>query len=226
MACIDRTYVTSYEEWKEVIGWAKKTEYICPNGLKYKVIDSCYYPDLTEEEVKNWLKKNNEIPVLNTSYSLDYFLIKHCPIKLVQDRMKDVYGEEYVRSVLEGRSNYDLFVYPETGKRIKFIEYPKYRKAGKIYSKYLGKHKKDIYWIEVDIPDNPYCGYNKDLDKWILDNELGDWTEAGYIGLSSVHSLKALIRKIRKWNLPIGTEIKFEVRNNWEKTKGKIIIKK
>ena len=44
--------------------------------------------------------------------------------------------------------------------------------------------------------------------------------------LSSVHSLKALIRKIRKWNLPIGTEIKFEVRNNWEKTKGKIIIKK
>lgn len=108
MAAIDKTYVSSYEDYRKVIDWARTAEFVCPNGKKFSVIDYCYYTDKSEEEIREMLRKNREIPVMNTPVRLDYFLIKHCPIELVQERMKEVYDTGFYDAVKNGAKFNDL----------------------------------------------------------------------------------------------------------------------
>lgn len=225
MVGIDKTYVSSYEEWKEVIDWAKTTSFKCPNGMVLNVIDYCYDPDMTEEEVKGWLSERVEIPVMNTPEALNYFLIKHCPIKVIQNRMREVYSD-FPDKVLSGTSDYDKFIRPTGGKHIRFIKKPKITYPGRFFSYDRGWIKLG-YNIEVLIPgedefDSPE--YNEDYDYWLLPNELGKRTSGNIIRVEC-RSIKALLRKIRKWNLPVGTKIKiYDIRYKEENME--LIIKR
>lgn len=89
MAGIDKTYISSWREFKEIKDWAIKTNVIYPNGINGgKMINWIYYPDLTEKDFLN----NNEHVLWNTSLAVDVFLYKNCPFKLIQDRLKEQYG--------------------------------------------------------------------------------------------------------------------------------------
>lgn len=206
MAAIDKTYVSSYDDWKEIVDYAKDAIFTCPNGQELKLIDYIYFPNKSKSEVEEWLSETCEIPVMSTSWSMDYFLIKYCPIQLVQDRMVDVYGEEYCTSVKNGTSKYDTFVRQEGGKHVSYLKRPKFRKPIKHFSSYTCKYMHGKYFVQVDVPDGEgYTFYNERYDTWVLPYELGEgFTNTA---ITKCKSVKSVIRKIRKWNLPIGYKI-------------------
>ena len=74
MAAIDKTYVDSWKEYKEIRDWAIKTNVTYPNGdIGSKMINWFYFPDLTEDN----FKENKEYVLWNTSELVDMFLYKH-----------------------------------------------------------------------------------------------------------------------------------------------------
>ena len=84
MAAIDKTYTSKWEEYKEYRDWAINQKFVCPNGDVVKPID--YLIKWREEDFDGVHEK----PIMNTPYTLDYFLIKHCPVKFVYDRLREV----------------------------------------------------------------------------------------------------------------------------------------
>lgn len=200
MAAIDKIYVSSWDEWKEIIDWAKETVY---NGVtKFKVIDYCYNPDMSEEEIKEYLKESPEIAIMNTPQALDYFLIKHCPITTIQERLQEVYPADYIQEVLDGKSIYDLYQKPSPGHHCRVLRKPKWGwKPGKWL--WGGKYRPGVWEVEV----LGMKGYNEDYDRWIGWEELGWITQSGPVR-TKTKSKKALIRKILSWELPAGSAIR------------------
>lgn len=187
MAGIDKTYTKSYDDYKKLVEWAKKTVFTCPNGVKLHAIDYIYY----------WSESdfNSEIPVLNTSNAFDYFLIKYCPFDFVQERMQYVYSKEFYDSVKNGTSEYDTFTKEgKYGKHCKIIKRPNYMTKTP-----LGQDK---WFIQPIYEAGEDLWYDEDNDTWLWSYELG---EATTNVCWKYKSLKSVIRHILKWKLPIGT---------------------
>lgn len=200
MAAIDKTYVDNWKDYSEIVEWCENNSFVCPNGAIIK-----FYPyDWDEEDFKD----GKEHSVLNTSYTQDYFLIKFCPLEVIQNRMKEVYDEEYYQSVLNGTSDYDKFVRPPKVNKIKLVKKPDYYKPDKWFNDYTKRWIRDKYSVDIEIPEEwgKYPWYNEEIDQWLMPNELGKWTISSPI--LKIKSWKALIRKIRSWYLPKGTIIK------------------
>lgn len=71
MAALDKTYVTKWEDYRDIREWASKTTIVYSNGLKGdKMIKWFYFPNLSESDFKG-----KEIPLWNTTESEDYFLL-------------------------------------------------------------------------------------------------------------------------------------------------------
>lgn len=199
MAAIDKIYIKDYNLYKEFLEWARNKIYICPNGIKIKVLDFTY-SNFKEEDVKG-----KEFPVMNTPCSLDYFLIKDCPFKFIKDRFKEVYDEEYINKILSGISDYDLFKYPTEKSKIKIV------KKGYLFEhkNYLYKYKRrsKIIYPKFDIVikyKHQLLDYNEDINRFLLPNELGLRTSNS---IYKCRSIKSLIRIIKKLNLPKDCEI-------------------
>lgn len=208
MAGIDKTYVTNYNDWKEIVDWMSTASFTCPNGMVIEGKRYIYWANSTKEEIEDWLSASKEIPVMNTPTALDYFLIKYCPIKVVQDRMKEVYSTEFYESVKNGTSKYDNFVRPIGGKHVTITKKPTYNYPHKWYNAYQHKYRNGMYSVDITYP-NEYEGfaeYNEDYDMFIMPYELGYCTSSGSI-TTKCRSVKAIINKIIKWNLPIGTKV-------------------
>lgn len=199
MATIDKTYLSDYYVYRQFIAWARETVYICPNGLKMRVSDYIY---------SHWTKENMEEcerPVLNSPYSLDYFLIKNCPFKFVQDRLKEVYDRKYYESVLNGTSLYDTFVYPEIGTHFTIL-----RGKNMKHKNYLWKLRdKTIYFfIEAEYNHRPLW-YSDKLHRFIMPYELGEGNSSCAY---KTRTIKSLLRHLRKMKLPKGAIVTAEGR--------------
>lgn len=206
MAAIDKTYVDNYDDWKKIVDYMKDKCFTCPNGMKIYTYPCIYYPDMTKEEVENWLKEQSEIPVINTSNEIDYFLIKECPIDIVQERMKEVYDVEWYNSIKNGTSMYDTFVRPTGGKHLQLIEKPKLKRSFKFFGLYSNRVVHYGYKVQVEVP-NGYAWYSEKYDYWLMPYELGSGsTNTAH---TKCKTLKSLYRKILKWNLPVGTRVNF-----------------
>lgn len=195
MAAIDKTYTSDYEEYQKFLKWAKETTFECPNGSKIYVYNYVY-DYWTEEHMKEAPR-----PVMSSPWSLDYFLIKYCPFKFVQDRMREVYSEEYVNSVLNGTSEYDTFKYPEVGTKFTIV-----RGRWMTHKNYLWKFRGRKIHFDLDVEYNEQrLWYSPKINKFILPYELGlgtmSWATKG-------RTIKALIRHLRKLKLPKGAIIK------------------
>lgn len=208
MAAIDKTYVRTWKDWKEITDWMKSFGRKLPNGSILRGENFLYYPDATKEEIEDWLREQKEIPVINTSWTMDYFLIKECPLEVVQNRMQNVYSKEEYEAIKNGISEYDKFVRPVGGKHLKLIKKPKYWNP----SKYLwnGKICKDRFVVDIDLPKeygDGYSWYYEENDYWSMPPEL---IAGGFMSSAVVccKTHKALMRKILKWNLPVGTKVK------------------
>lgn len=183
MAAIDKTYVSNWSDYKEIRDWAKVTDMIYPDGTNGgKMIDWFYYPNLTEQDFSD---ENTEYVLWNTAMSVDMFLYKNCPFKLVQDRLK----EQYDISELSEKKSINKH---EVGNHFKF---PK-RFIGGIYTFCVDRQtdkKIENWW---------YSDYH---NKWTEYEEFGPWNTNSCI--KNVQSRKAAIRLIRKWNLPKGSVV-------------------
>lgn len=198
MAGIDKTYVTTWEDYCAIVEWCNNNSFICPNGTKVSFF--CY--GWEEEDFDD----NSEIPVFNTSQTQDYFLIKYCPIKVVQDRMREVYPAQYVESILNGTSKFDTFVRPPKINKLRLIKKPKYKNPIK-HKNLFGRSYYDCFYVGIKLPEQwgKYPSYyNEDTQQWILPYELGGYGGNSFI---RVKSWKALIRRMRTWHLPKGTVI-------------------
>lgn len=195
MAAIDKTYVNNYEDWKRVIDYARSTTFTCPNGTRIRLIDYCYYPDASESEIKEWLSEKEEIPVMNTSFSVDYFLIKHCPIDIVQKRMREVYDEDYYNGVKNGTNKYDTFPCEgKIGTRVVL------RKRGNRSNHISRGH----YFVYAE-HDEVTLWWSDEIGRFLWHKELGVWSSNCFNGCKT---LKALIRRLRKMKLPKGAVVK------------------
>ena len=209
MAIIDKTYVKSLEEYKMFIDWAKDKVYQGAQGTTFKVMDYVY-SDWTLDAVTEYFNRENApIAILNTSWSIDYFLIKDCPFDFVQERMKEVYGEEYYMEVKNGISKYDTFKRNEiVSTKVKVISYGNFGKKKYLYRD-KGKKKVIDYWIEVD-HDNYSLSYHSPLNIWVLEGyELINAYSWSNVCHKKIKSIKALIKQILKWRLPKGTIVKW-----------------
>ena len=204
MAAIDKTYVKTIEEYLEIKTWMENFTRTLPNGMVLHG-SNFMYNIVNPYDV---FPCETGYPVMNTSSTMDYFLIKECPIKLIQDRMKSVYSEDYYNSVKNGTSDFDTFVRPESGKHLKLIRKPIRHSPYKLYSDYLKKHVQDKYYVYVILPNGNYSWYYEDYDHWAMEGELtcGNFSSDA---LLNVGSLKALTRVVKRWNLPVGSRVCF-----------------
>lgn len=200
MAAIDKTYVDSWKEYKEIRDWAIKTNVIYPNGdMGDKMINWFYFPDLTEDD----FKEDKEYVLWNTSELVDMFLYKHCPFELVQERLKEQYDDlSYLdKEPVNEHKVGNHFIIPKN-----FI-------SRIVYGQ----------WYSIEITYNGrYWGYNGETDQWVSPNELGRFL--WYHLDIKLTSKKALARRIRKWNLPKGAIVEINCIRYWHKCK--IVIRK
>jgi len=216
MAAIDKTYTSSWEEYQEVVNWAKEHNFTCPNGMVIEPIKRVYKWD--KEDFRDPERK---LPILNTSHTLDYFLIKYCPLRVVQDRMKEIYGIDEYNAIKTGISWFDTFVRPEAGTKVKMIQDSKYRNR-KPFSAYSSLHNRKYVRVLVDVRYNSESlWYNEDYDTFLFPYELGIATCS--CAVPKCKSIKAIIRKIRKWNLPKGCIV--EVKGRYVGETWKFLIK-
>lgn len=202
MAGIDKTYVDNYKDYKDVIDYARKTKFECPNGTIINLSDYLY-PEISKEDFEKHLKEfpGSSCPVLNTPEEVDYFLIKYCPLKVIQDRMEEVYSTEYVYAIKNGQSKFDKFVKSKPGKHYQIIVKPTIYKQRKLYSNYFHKYVKLGYKIHVE-----GMRYSDEWDRWLENGELGIWNTD--VAHTNCKSFKSIIRKIMSLKLPIGSIVK------------------
>lgn len=132
------------------------------------------------------------IPIANFSELQDRFIIQNCDLDWVQDRLKEQYGNE--------GDYYDMkqtpIIYFEPGDSNKFNI--TWRNSGIMNYAYKFRQK-NLYTITIK-----YMKYNESLDRWVNENNstYGDWSS-----YDKCKSLKAVMRKLRKWQLPKGSMV-------------------
>ena len=237
MSYIDKTYITIYKQFKEVRDWCKGKIVETDNGIKYHAEDFLNDKDMTEEYFNNWKKeviekrmknygetyedayKRSEIPLWNTPFYFDRWLIKNCPIQFIQDRLKYQYDDEY-EQIKNGTSVYDTYKRNGLGKNFhyKVICKPNWKPRYKFtYVDRFGndtcyKENRKPWWL-ITIDDtktvNPVS--------WWVNTEHNYWTcsEEGLPFNSNMLDIKrrnlnnhGIIRMSKKWNLPAGAQVK------------------
>lgn len=237
MAYIDKTYIVDYQQFKEVRDWCKGKIVETDNGLKYHAEDFLIDKNMTEDYFNNWKKevienrmrnygetyekayKNAEIPLWNTPFYFDRWLIKNCPIQFIQDRLKYQYDDEY-EQIKNGTSAYDTYKRNGLGKNFHYKVICKPNWKPRYNFPYVDHFNNDKYykenqkpWWLITIDDtktvNPVS--------WWVNNEHNYWTcsEEGLPFNSNMMDIKrknlnihAIIRMIKKWDLPAGSQVK------------------
>lgn len=205
MAYIDKTYITSYQQAVDYVNWSKENKLLY-NGYIFNPIP--YYS--LEEYKEHFSSNEKEIALLNTSLSEDYFLIKYCPLDFIQERMKEVYDEDYYKAVKNGTSQFDTFDRNSiVGSKVKCIKESEFgNKRFHYKNRKRGKCSPLRYWVEVYHP-YMFIFYDGINDIWVI---FGYELYTPYVSNAChkpIKSRKALIRNIRKWNLPKGSIVRW-----------------
>lgn len=206
MAGIDKTYCKTIAEHEEFKKWVSENKFTTPFGEVIDIADYMYNFDTPIEELQEEIDNGYEITVMNTPTYVDYYLIKYCPIKFVQDRMKKVYPK-YYKNIVDGTSIFDNFNRDSiAGTKVKCIKESEFCKKD-FLDRRKGKKYKVDYWIEVN-HDEYWINYNEDYNYWpIYWHEL--MSDNSNVCHKPIKSRKALIRQIRNWKLPKGSIVKW-----------------
>lgn len=178
MAAIDKTYINNKKDYEDLIKWVEtqKTYTIPTTGESFHIKDYMY--NWSEAYVLSALEVGNEVPIWNTPQAVDKYLYNNCPLKFVQDRLKDQYSDP--------EKTLKYFKNPESGKCkiMKFIK----------ISKYI-----DIELEVLDKEGNPLM-YSDSIKKWV---DPDDALSMGYFVTKRL-SPRKLRRLLKKWRIPKG----------------------
>lgn len=196
MAAIDKTYVTK-DELLEAIAWAKEVgEVSLENGYKFYPLNFiCYYNDIDNIEDK-------DIYVLwNTPSWFDRWLWLNCPLSFIKERIEEVYSEDSIKEF----ENWKYVEPVKVNRKYTFLETPtgygwKFIAKGK-------DEKPSIYIFNIKYKDE-YLGYNWQSDTWGKHGMLPFRGEFEW--RNKVPSKKAILRLLRKWNLPLGSIVRIK----------------
>lgn len=208
MACIDNTYVDSYQQVLDFVNWAKDKNFVY-NGYTFNPLKWLYYT--IEDYKEHFETQTTEMVLFSTSKSQDYVLIKHCPLDFIQEQLKHKYDIEYYYSIKNGTSIFDTFNRNDiSGQKVKCIKETKFgNKRFHYKSRKRGKRSPLRYWVELRHPDY-FLDYEENIDKWLISGyELFNPYCMSSVCHKKIKTRKALIRNIRKWNLPKGSIIRW-----------------
>ena len=197
MAAIDKTYVDNWDDYKSVLEWCDEHPMPLSDGGTLNLREILYYPKLTEDDFKD----GKERVLWNTSFYEDVFLIKNCDIPFIVERLRDVQYKGDYESIKDG--TYPFRKRGEAGKHVKMIQCAwgtdtkRQMRSWGIYLTFDAKSEGNGYWR-----------YYEDSDHWALSDELyedtSEWVSSSYVS-SKGRSVKAMVRMIRRWKLPVGT---------------------
>ena len=203
MAAIDKTYIKTFEDYKSVIEWCKQIGEVTDDyGNVFSPYEYIYGPEVTKElwnkEVEQALtyKEAYEAILWNTPVFMDVWLIRYCPLDIIQNRLKEQYGDSY--EVIKNRvSEYDTIDTSQSTK-VKLIS-----KKGK-----LERNKYHCYYVSIK-----NFIYNEKTDKWQSFYDLRIVKTWGCCYFPATCSLKSIYKKILRWKLPIGTIVEVSSNN-------------
>lgn len=202
MAAIDKTYTNNWDDYQSLIEWCKGKSFVLQNGDV--IYPSRYIYDWEKEDFDG----KKEFPVWNTPIYLDIWLIRNCPLKFIQDRLKEQYGGGWSKTAFKDHNDADMYyqilsynspydVVRSNGSHKFSIKYKKNE-----------KFKDDnLFWTAKVIDNNWW--YNDEHNMWYHDNEALPISSncAHFVGNITK---RKLARLIKHWNLPKGTQITFK----------------
>lgn len=213
MAGIDKIYVNNYDDYITFINYCKTIQEDIQKLFNVNIFDYLYFTELTEQSFEI---EDNDYPITNFPHKIDYYLIKNCNIPFIISRLKDQYGEDYIRIKNDDEILNDYTF--EKFKKFKII------------------HKKNKYPYKIKKQKHKFIITIEDLinhDSWIYDKTISQWRNSNKSNnlnndncwhiLKFGCSYKAIIRKINSWNLPKGLEI--EIQGYYYSSSFKIITK-
>ena len=229
MAGIDKTYL-NYEQYLELVEWCKEKKYAeYPDGTKEPLSDYLCY-NLSKDYFFDSEGNSHLFPVWNTPTYFDCWLAKNCPLSYIQERLETQYGKESLEELKKDGGEYDKKYRNsfETRPGKKFTKFSLSVYQGRpikrnlhFYNEYLNTRFISHWEIEITkyekfITPNRDClnydelwGYNVFTDHWspYYSNSTVPVTTYSY-DFKKGRSLKSVLRKIRKWNLPEGLKVK------------------
>ena len=211
MAGIDKTYIKTYNQYKEVCDWCKDivVTFGINKNIKFKPSD--FINEYTKDDF-NQLPENGELVLWNTPQYMDEWLIKNCPIDFIQNRLKEQYGDDYddikngncetyKRNGLGKKIHFKVIKKPCTHHRFNFLYINKQFKI-KVY-----KENKKCMW-DIRIKDeNCYWFYNKQYDYWTNNLEKLPYDSFTCTLKKKNLNIKSICRYLKKWNLPANIKI-------------------
>ena len=186
MAGIDKTYTDSYKDYSELKGWARGKVIKYWTGQEEEIVDYIYEWD--EEDFNG-----RELPVMNTSQSVDLFLIQNCNLKFVQDRMREVYNKDTYEEFKTMKFPTEKPDGHERGRRVTI------NRLGRLplYNKGINSHKS--WWLQPHPDQDIY--YDRTYRVWVTDLFLPFNSNT-----HTSSTIKSLIRHLRKQYLPVGAK--------------------
>ena len=177
MAAIDKTYINNKKDYEDLKNWVSiQKTFTTPIGESFDIRDYMY--NWNENAVLLALENGKEVPIWNTPVAVDKYLYKNCPLKFVQDRLKDQY--DVPEELLTKTEDY------EYGK-CKVLKFPKVFKDIEVE-------------FEVMNEAGERLSFNKPTNKWAKFEDVlvisGQYT----CGLS----MRKLRRLLKTWLIPKG----------------------
>ena len=217
MTGIDKTYIKTYNQYKEVCDWCKDIvvtfAFDIDTNIKFK--PSEFINKYTEDDF-NQLAENGELVLWNTPFYMDQWLIQNCPIDFIQKRLKEQYGDDYddikngnldtyERNGLAQYIHFNVIKKPWSYNRFNFLYRDRQNKIRKYKDNKMG-----IWQVEID-DEYYHWFYNEQYDYWTNEIERFPYDSSTCTIKKKNLNIKSIYRYLRKWNLPAG--IKITIRN-------------
>lgn len=165
---------------------------------------------------ENWF----DVIIWNTPTYFDIWLIRNCPLEVIQNRLKQQYGHGWSKeaftdheydecsydSILNKTSVYDKYVRNGLGKDVKFTYLSD--------KKWANQDDKTHWWIDVmSDGDGDYWSYDEAINYWYPDSEqhaaVGNWISSTCSKYSGKMTPRKIYRILKNWNLPAGVLVRF-----------------
>ncbi len=214
MAAIDKTYLKTWEQYQQLKDWCTSIGTTVDDyGNKIRPLNFLWGYWKPED-----FEKGREIPVWNTPEYFDVWLIRNCPLDFIQDTLKEQYGDGWSKTSFTSRQAESQFELIKEHKAA--CDLYKRNGLGKnavisVEWKYKNRFNDDNLWWWITIKNSQpgdMWWYNEDKDYWVNigQGELKPWSSnvCNCYGKFNIHKV---LRMIRKWDLPEGTKVHFDI---------------
>lgn len=214
MAAIDKTYISDWKQYCDLKQWCDSVGRVTDDyGNRFRPSD--FMNEWTEKDFSK-LEDGEDLPVWNTPTYMDVWLVRNCPLQFMQDRLREQYGGGWSKTAFTGHNRESL--YQEILDRTS--PYDTYERNGLGQTARISidrkldvrfKDTRMVWWI--DVLDSGWW-YSCDTDRWFESSiDLHNRSKMGRTSSSCIYRgympVKKILRKIRKWDLPEGTRIRF-----------------